>query len=262
MENTGSFPSLTKKHKNRVLLIHPIALPMSYTPTKLLILEYDENKNTNYPENSLFVTTIPSRGVGKSPDPDRHSEWLMHGSTKKKILNTPGYPQPVRKPPGNRKSHVIKSTPTMGKGVFTTRNIPMGEIIFAERPLLVGPRALIPATHMDLSVYTREDYTKIVMFEREQQLEAAVGRMDPDTKARLMALMNSHLEDGSGPINGIVRTNGYGVGNFWDGDVQPDENDPAHQYYYYTVVCDIGSRINHRSVFFFLEWRVLIQFIF
>jgi len=175
----------------------------------------------------------------------------VHGSTKKKILNTPGYPQPVPKPPRNVKSHVVKSTPTMGKGVFATRNIPMGEIIFAERPLLVFPRALIPATHMDLSAFTREDYTKIVMFEREQQLEAAVGRMDPDTKARLMALMNSHLEDGSGPINGIARTNGYAVDNFWDGDVRPDENNPAHHYYYYSVVCDVGSRINHRSVFLF-----------
>jgi hypothetical protein len=96
-----------------------------------------------------------------------------------------------------------------------------------------------------------EDYTKIVMFEREQQLEVAVGRIDPDTKVRLMALMNSHLEDGSGPISGIVRTNGYGVDTFWDGHVQPDENNPAHEYHFYSVVCDIGSRINHRSVFFF-----------
>ena len=248
------FPFLLQKIKiNQRLPIHPTALPTRYTPSELLILEYDENKKTDYPDDSLFVTTVPSRRIGGPPDPDGHSEWLVHGSTKKKILNTPGYPQPVPKPPGNVKSHVVKSTPTMGKGVFATRNIPMGDIIFAERPLLVCPRALIPATDMDLSAYTREDYTKIVMFEREQQLEAAVGRMDPDTKARLMALMNSHLEDGSGPINGIVRTNGYAVDNFWDGDVQPDENNPAYHYYFYSVVCDVGSRINHRSVFLFFS---------
>ena len=93
------------------------------------------------------------------------------------------------------------------------------------------------------------DYTKIVVFEREKQLEAAVGRMDPDRKARFLALMNSHLEDGSGPIHGIIQTNGYGVDNFWDGNVRPDETDPIHQYFLYSVVCEIGSRINHRSAF-------------
>jgi hypothetical protein len=180
------------------------------------------------------VTTVPSRGVGEPADPDGHSEWLVRGSTKQKILNEPGYPQPVPKPPGNIKSHVVKSTPTMGQGVFATRDIPMGEIIFAERPLLVAPRSLVPAKDMyfELGAHNIADYAKIVMFEREKQLEAAVGRMDPDNKARFMALMNSHLEDGSGPIHGIIQTNGYGADNFWDGNVQPDENDPTHQYFF------------------------------
>jgi hypothetical protein len=66
----------------------------------------------------------------------------VHGSTKKKILNIPGYPQPVPKSPGSMKSHVVKSTPTMGKGIFATRDILMGEIIFAERPLLIMPCAI------------------------------------------------------------------------------------------------------------------------
>lgn len=54
---------------------------MSYTPTKLLRLEYDEKKtNINYPANSSFVTTIPSRVVKEPPDTDGHSDWLVHGS--------------------------------------------------------------------------------------------------------------------------------------------------------------------------------------
>ena len=206
------------------------------------------------------MTTVPSRGVEEPPDPDGHSEWLVRGPTKQKILTAPGYPQPVPKPPRNTKSHVVKSTPTMGQGVFATRDIPLGEIIFAERPLLVSPRSMVNA---NLSAYNMADYMKIVMFEREQQLEAAVGRMDHDTKAKLMALMNSHLEDGSGPINGIVRTNGYAVRNFWDGDAEPDTKDPAHLRFCYTVVCDVGSRINHRSVYLFFHafWRLLIHFL-
>ena len=32
----------------------------------------------------------------------------------------------------------------MGQGIFATRDIPMSEIIFAERPLLVAPHSLVP----------------------------------------------------------------------------------------------------------------------
>lgn len=239
------FPPI-KENKQKKNSTQPAALPTSYTPTKLSIVEYDAKK-TDHADNILIVTTIPSRVVGEPRDLDGHSEWLVYGPTKKKVLNAPGYPQPVPKSLGNVKSYVVKSTPTMGKGVFATCDISMGDIIFAERPLLVAPRALMPATDMDLSSYSVEDYSKIVMYQREKQLEVAVGRMDPDTKSRLMALMNSHLEDGSGPINGIVRTNGYAVNNLWDGTAEPGEDDASNQLYY-SVVCDVGSRINHRSV--------------
>lgn len=136
----------------------------------------------------------------------------------------------------------------MGQGVFATRDIPMGGIIFAERPLIVSPRALTPFSKVNHEDYSLADYTKIVMFEREQLLEAAAERMEPETRARLMALMNSHAEDGSGPINGIVRTNGYQVSNLRDGDGEFKEEDTSNPYYY-SVLCDVGSRINHRYVF-------------
>ena len=79
---------------------------------------------------TLHMFTIPARIVRQSPDPDGHTEWLVRGLTKDKILNGPGYPQPVPKFPGNV---IVKSTPTMGKGVFATRDIPRDGVIFAER---------------------------------------------------------------------------------------------------------------------------------
>ena len=63
--------------------------------------------------------------------------------------------------------------------------------------------------NMNLSAYDMEDYMKIVMFERERQLEAAVGRMDPDTKARLMALMNTE------PFGGWEWTDQWDRPNKW-----------------------------------------------
>ena len=225
------------------------ALPASYTPAKLPTVEYHAMES-NHPANLVLFTTIPACFTGQPPDPDGHSEWIVCAATNRKVLNAPGYPQPVPRPTANVKSYVIKSTLTMGKGVFATRDIQMGEIIFAERPLLVVPRALRSTTEVDAIEYSIEDYTKIMLFQREQQLELAVERMEPDRRAKLMALMNSHLEDGSGPLNGIVRTNGYGVGNLWDGDVKPD--DDGSSPYYYSAVCDVGSRINHRFVFLWL----------
>lgn len=82
----------------------------------------------------MVLTTIPSRIVREPPNADGHSQWIVNGPTKNKVLTAPGYSQPVPKHPGS-KSYAVKSTPTMGLGVFATRDIPLSKIIFAERPL-------------------------------------------------------------------------------------------------------------------------------
>ena len=119
-----------------------LALPTTYKPAKFTVSESPAIQ-TNHPANTMLMTTIPTRFDGIPSDPDGHSEWIVHAPTKSKVLNAPGYPQPVPKLPGNVIPYVVKSTPTMGKGVFATRDIPMGGIVFAERPLLVVPSALI-----------------------------------------------------------------------------------------------------------------------
>ena len=48
---------------------------------------------------------------------------------------------------------------------------------------------------------------KIFLFEKELQLEVAVGRMDPERREKMLALTNTHTEDGSGPLCEIMRTN-------------------------------------------------------
>lgn len=203
---------------------------------------------SNHPANTIVMTTIPMGFDGKSPDPDGHSEWIVHAPTKSKVFNAPGYPQPVPKPTGNGKSYTVKSTLTMGKGVFATRDIPMGEMVFAERPLLVVPTALTATATVDVNKPKLVEYMKVMLLQQEQQLEVAVARMEPDRRAKLMALMNSYSEDACGPITGIIRTNGYAVKNLCDGDGPPDEGNTPHPRYY-SAICDVGSRINHRFHF-------------
>jgi len=129
----------------------------------------------------------------------------------------------------------------MGKGVFATRDIPMGEIVFAERPLLVFPRALIPTGDINPQDYSIEDYLKIVLLKREQLLVVAAGRMEPERRAKLMTLMNSLSKDGSRPISGIVRTDGYEVNNLWDGDVDPESDLSSTRSYSVVVMWVRGS---------------------
>ena len=52
-----------------------------------------------------------------------------------------------------------------------------------------------------------------------------------------MTLVNCHSEDGTGPINGIVRTNGYVVGNLWDGGVEHESDGSSLRCY--SVVCNV-----------------------
>ena len=78
------------------------------------------------------------------------------------------------------------------------------------------------------------------MHEWKERLGIALKRMTNENREAFMALANSYTEDGSGPILGIVRTNGYQVPGLYDSG---DEDDNAGAY---TAVLKVMSRINHR----------------
>ena len=148
----------------------------------------------------------------------------------------------------------------MGLGVFATRDIKMNELIFAERPLLVSPRNINNYTALNVRHY---DFTKtrmeILLMEWEKMLEVAVGRMEPEDRKAFMELTNIHKEDGSGPIYGIIRTNGFGVNKIFDGpDIRADGSNG------YGGVIKIGSPINHRYMRFlsFFRNNILIKNVF
>jgi hypothetical protein len=224
-----------------------LAIPEGYKSINLPIAAHDATK-IDHTANTMLFTTIPSKKITGPLDPDGHSEWLVHGPTKSKVINAPGYPKPVPKPEascGIQPAYVIKPTPGMGLGVFATRDIKMDELIFAERPLLVSPSSNLgvrpdPKT----KDYDLKTQIAIVMMEWEKMLEVAVGRMEPENRNAFMELANSHKDDGSGPILGIIRTNGFRVGsNVFDGPEMCADGSNA-----YSGVIKIGSRINHRYV--------------
>ena len=127
----------------------------------------------------------------------------------------------------------------MGQGVFAKRDIKRGELVLAERPLLVTPRTIMVPNGTSRDHYTDEQRSQITMFEFERVLEATIGRFPPEIQADFRALHNSHTGDGSGPLLGITRTNGYTTARLYDGF-----NKEAK----YAVICKIASRINHRCL--------------
>jgi len=138
----------------------------------------------------------------------------------------------------------MKLDPDMGEGLFAKRNIKLGDLIFAERPLLVSPRAISSFSRDPTPKhYTAQQYQQVGMFEYESLLEKTIDRLSPQSQADFRALHNAHTGDGSGPLLGIIRTNGYGIDQLYDG---------SNQAAIYGAVCKIGSRINHRCVLLML----------
>ena len=60
---------------------------------------------------------------------------MVTGWMKRKVLSTPGFPSPIQHPP--KIVHEIRQVKGRGLGVFATKDIQAGDLILAERPLLV-----------------------------------------------------------------------------------------------------------------------------
>ncbi|KIM41185.1 hypothetical protein M413DRAFT_11349 [Hebeloma cylindrosporum] len=187
------------------------SLPERYEKANLQYKEILSASDEPSPDRQR-ITSIPPKYFDRPDDPDRHTECLITGAAKNRLFSCPLFlKEPVPRPKPNTIS--IKESPTGGIGVFAERDIKYGELLIAERPLLMtGAFTKYKIRGGDwVHDYTYEDHVKIMWFEQEQQLELAFNRMDDDRKEAYMALANSHKEDGSGPLLGVQRTNGFGI---------------------------------------------------
>ncbi|KAF9532763.1 hypothetical protein CPB83DRAFT_880434 [Crepidotus variabilis] len=192
--------------------------------------KYQEMHQDTVDFDHLMFTTIP-----QPEDGDGYSEWLVQdGKTKAKVVRAPGYPARIPKPRLVNMA-IVKEVPDMGFGLFTSCDIMRGELIFAERPLLVSPRGF---PTLDVPGYTQEQQRQLSMLQFEAHLKIALGRMSASKQKAFMALANNHTEDGSGPILGIIRTNGYMI------DLG-DDDDPDSVFNHYSAMGELASRINH-----------------
>jgi len=146
------------------------------------------------------------------------------------VLNTPGYPARIPKP-RRLDLYEVRPTPDMGLGLFAKCDIKRGDLILAERPLLVAPfgmRALQSAIPTQISDFMVS----------ESWLEAAIAHLPPESQADYKSLHNVHLGNLNlgGHLLGIALTNAYAITLY-------GSNKTLN-----AAICKIGSRINHRCL--------------
>ncbi|KAJ7125165.1 hypothetical protein C8R44DRAFT_703306 [Mycena epipterygia] len=173
-------------------------------------------------------TTLP---IGAELD-EPSTECFFFPGSKEVLMKLPGFPKPLVHP--TTPAFRMASTPGKGAGLFSTRALKAGDLILSERPLLVAARG---AAVSYPEGFTHEQFIQHSLNELEKYMALSVNRMRPEAKAAFMALANSHKEDGSGPIVGIVRTNGL----FLDG-LRPGVKDETASY---SAICKDISRLNH-----------------
>ncbi|KAF8870756.1 hypothetical protein CPB84DRAFT_829378 [Gymnopilus junonius] len=199
---------------------------------------------------SLTFVTIPPRRPGYPDDPDGHTELIFPkaGGTLNKILVTPGHPMPI--PKSAQRNYVIKPIEGMGLGMFAERDIPKGEIIFAERPLLCMTLAIRNAV-LDGPIISKVPPLEVqatYMNLIETRMGHALSRMSDVDQEAFMKLADCHEgEPNCGPLVGRLRTNVYASTNrIWDDlRIQKSPGATSMEKYGYEIIGKNASRINH-----------------
>ncbi|EMD31234.1 hypothetical protein CERSUDRAFT_60284 [Gelatoporia subvermispora B] len=166
-------------------------------------------------------------------DADGVTECILYGGMKEAICAQPDFPKAV--PRALVPAHQIAPSVGAGLGMFATRAIRAHELIFAERPLLLMPAAFWPTQGRG---FDRES----MIAHSNEMLKCAIKRMTPANRAAYCALSNSHLRDGSPELFGILRTNGFSVGERLREVITQLPEGPMGMF---TVIGKELSRINH-----------------
>ncbi|KAJ6631537.1 hypothetical protein B0H10DRAFT_1772746, partial [Mycena sp. CBHHK59/15] len=178
--------------------------------------------------NAMTFTTLPLGADDNEPV----TECFFFPGSKELFMNTPGFPHPPRRPA--RPAYRTDESAGRGKGLFATRALQTGDLVLSERPLLITGRGIVvdrPAH------FTDAQYVQHALAQLENVLTVCVGRMRPAARKAFLALANSHTEDGSKPLSGIMRTNGLCLEG-----LRPGVEGELSQY---SATCKDISRLNH-----------------
>ncbi|TCD67262.1 hypothetical protein EIP91_000339 [Steccherinum ochraceum] len=235
-EELGQFMKTVKMDGNE-------KLPEGVAPSEIRETTVDPTR-LDYADQQMIATSMPplyepdGKLSTKMPK-DGVSECYISGYMKRKIASTPGIG--ARIPQCKEKVYEVAASYGKGLGMFATRDLKMGDFILAERPLLIVPSKQVTARQGAIPTgLTMQQIKKTLMQDTEVVYKCLVDRMEPPQHAAFMALANCHLTDGSGPLAGRVRTNGFQAEGLVDHEPGSD----------YSVVCNDLSRMNHSHFVF------------
>jgi hypothetical protein len=175
---------------------------------------------TRYPDGTCVLASIGSNDTCNTGTNDPVECILRSGIALKSVSSTP---LPVPKTDGT--SYEILLTSTMGLRMFASRDIQKGELILAERPLIVMPKSPYPSI-FDVQLHPSFDWDDFI--------KPAFDRLTPENQAMFYTLANSPTKNGGGPLYGVFRMNGFCI------------EFGAGIYNQYPAVYKDLSRINHR----------------
>ncbi|RXW13330.1 hypothetical protein EST38_g12523 [Candolleomyces aberdarensis] len=225
--------------------VQPVELPENLEENgyifREMILPTKAPKTTTDHPGLLVPTSVPPiHSTGEKTDPNSHTAWITCAESKARYF-AKGWPKPIPKIP--IKIAVREADDDMGLGLFATRDIKRFELVLVERPYVVYPKAIASVSLTDKAAreLTRSQFMQLGLMQTEKLFEQVMkDSMTEEARNGYMALANSHKHDGSGPIDGVSRTNGYVI---MFGDKMPGFDEDFHRGY--SAVSRIGSRINH-----------------
>ncbi|KAL0580424.1 hypothetical protein V5O48_001577 [Marasmius crinis-equi] len=205
------------------------------------ILEPSPGDCVDYEPSEVVYTTVPPRTQGETAadNPDGWTECLVTGHIKEEIFKAPGFPKPLTHPA--EESCRIGDSPGKGQGVFATRALEMGDLIFSERPIVVFPARELAAS-VWLDNLPSAQIAGFIEKEWEGILKHMMKRATSEKASAFWALENVHPD--LDKMKGIVRTNGFkalGVAGLTK-EERDEEDDYSNVY---EGVCEKLCRINH-----------------
>ncbi|KAI0035261.1 hypothetical protein K488DRAFT_83223 [Vararia minispora EC-137] len=186
-------------------------------------------------DDELLAIKLP--GTLTSDDEHGSAACMLGGRALRRILATPGFPQSPPQP--SRSVFELREVAGAGLGLFATVDIALGELILCERPLLFSPSWSAFVTFPP--EYPLEKIARVTRHEWEKYLAKVLSHIPETRRAKYLALTNSHLHDGSGPLFGIKRTNCWSSG--LEETIHPREG--VSEQAPYVMVGDLSSRVNH-----------------
>lgn len=125
----------------------------------------------------------------------------------------------------------------MGLGMFATRDIKLGELILAERPLLI---VALNSDLYGIDPCVPHYTTEWTVAEVENKLEIVIeGRMKEEDRKAFKELHAFHTQNG-GEILDLINTNAFGI------QLYADKGDRVISDEVYATIGKNSSRINHR----------------